>query len=122
MHLIALVTAAISPHFFCLDVVDVKWNTASAENVADNAIIVEVRGAHAKLHTSVSVPCGALLSIMIGARTLTAEVRSCKVDGDYGYLVEVESFGLLNEEPDSSFPAWCIPAVDLADASMLLPC
>ena len=122
MHYVSAVNSPNSARLVCLDLVDVKWDTSPAEIVAESAIIVEVWGGHANLHTSAFIPQGASVTINGHQGTLSGHVAACKRDGDFGYVVEVEYAGRFNEESDGGYPVWYLPVTDSFESSTLLPC
>jgi len=116
------VVPSLPVHNLCLDLIDVRWETSSAEKVAESAIILEIWKGHASLQTSSLIPLGSKLTIGGGPGLLSAEVSACDQDGEYGFLVEVECDGLSTETTSEIVPAWIPPADITPGLSTALPC
>jgi hypothetical protein len=95
--------------FLCLDMLCIRWVSASGTASSECAVVMEVWGSGAVLQTEIEIPEDAILTLAAPNGPVRAKVTACERD-DYGFLIQMSVDPSERWFPDSYCPPDLLPS------------
>ena len=107
----------VSPHFKCLDVLNLEWESSQHARCGEPVVMLEVWDTGAILHGGSDIPVGAVVKLTVEDGKVPGHVVKCAKDNDFGFVVVVGIDAPEQWFPTGHLPAWQLDTDDYPSAS-----